>query len=286
MILNKLTPEYFLSSMVFNNDIEKLKQEGDKFKYPVEFSSGLPFSINAVRDFKNYNAKKILHNYFPAPKAPFVLNLASKNIETREKSIRHCIEGIKLSSIVGAPFYCAHAGFISDPSVKELGLKFSNLNAEDFNKKFILFIEAINIILDYASQFKVDFYIENNVLAEFNFDQNNISFFCCESQNILSLFNKINHSRFGLLLDTGHLKVSCKTLKLPLEEEFLKIKGKIKAIHHSDNDGLIDSNDKITNNYWFLKYLRDFKNIPQVLEVKNLDNHEIDQQLKILDLIP
>ena len=50
--------------------------------------------------------------------------------------------------------------------------------------------------------------------------------------------------------------------------------------------GLIDSNDKITNNYWFLKYLRDFKNIPQVLEVKNLDNHEIDQQLKILDLIP
>ena len=66
----------------------------------------------------------------------------------------------------------------------------------------------------------------------------------------------------------------------------MKIKGKIKAIHHSDNDGLIDSNDKITNNYWFLKYLRDFKNIPQVLEVKNLDNHEIDQQLKILDLIP
>ena len=75
------------------------------------------------------------------------------------------------------------------PLSKELGLKFSNLNAEDFNKKFILFIEAINIILDYASQFKVDFYIENNVLAEFNFDQNNISF-CCESQNILSLFNK------------------------------------------------------------------------------------------------
>ena len=270
--------------MVFNNDLELLIEQGNKFNYPIEFSSGLPFSTNNINCFITYSGNKIIHNYFPAPEVPFVLNLASNNSETRKKSINHCLQGIKLSSIIGAPFYCVHAGFTHDPTIEELGQKIFNLDISDHDQKFQLFIDALKKILDYASQYEVDFYIENNVLAPFNYDQTTIPFFCCESQNILSVFDKIEHPRFGLLLDTAHLKVSCKTLGLSLEEEFLKIKGKVKAIHHSDNNGLKDTNEKITTDYWFLKYLKEFKNTPHVLEVRNLTDEEIKKQLKILEL--
>lgn len=284
MILNKIRTNYFLSSMVFNNDFERIKDQGNTFQYPIEFSSGLPFSKDAINEFVAYEGNKMVHNYFPASEAPFVLNLASSKAETRKKSIQHCFQGIKLSAQVGAPFYCAHAGFIVDPTVEELGKKFSNVAALNSNVKFKLFIDAIEQILAYASEFEVDFYIENNVIAPFNYTQTILPFFCCESQNILSVFDKIQHPRFGLLLDTAHLKVSCTTLNLSLEEEFLKIKDKIKAIHHSDNDGLKDNNQKISTDYWFLKYVKDFKNTPQVLEVKNLTNGEIEEQLKLLEL--
>ena len=67
MILNKIRTNFFLSSMVFNNDIERIKEQGNTFNYPIEFSSGLPYSKDAINEFIAYEGNKIVHNYFPAP---------------------------------------------------------------------------------------------------------------------------------------------------------------------------------------------------------------------------
>ena len=96
------------------------------------------------------------------------------------------------------------------------------------------------------------------------------------------MFNKIKHEKFGLLLDTAHLKVSCKTLKLNLLDEFKKISPFIKAFHHSDNDGTIDNNLKLTNEYWFLDYFKDYQNYIHVLEVKSLNISEIENQIQFI----
>ena len=105
---------------------------------------------------------------------------------------------------------------------------------------------------------------------------------CCDADQISRIFKELKSDFLGLLLDTAHLKVSSKTLNKNIDEEYLKIKPFIKGLHHSDNDGIVDSNDLINNNYWFLKYCKNHKLIPQVLEVKNITIKEIKNQFKLL----
>lgn len=288
MILNNkgknINGTVFVSSMTFGGDVSQITRLFKDTNIPIEFSSGMPFNKYNIATFLAYEGKKLVHNYFPAPEEPFVLNLASKDETIRINSIKHCTSAIEISAKGGASFYCAHAGFLIDPKVEELGAKIeidSDIEISDQKK---LFHDSIEQILKVADQFDIDFYIENNVLAPINYKLpfQEIPFFCCESNDICSLFQEINHPKFGLLLDTAHLKVSCKTLDLDLESEFHKIKHLIKAIHHSDNNGFIDSNEKLTTNYWFLKHINQFKHIDHVVEVKNLTINEINSQIDLI----
>ena len=63
---------------------------------------------------KKYNIA--LHNYFPIPKKPFVLNLASFREDIFTASSAHIANAIDLSSQIGAKFYSFHAGYLIDPS--------------------------------------------------------------------------------------------------------------------------------------------------------------------------
>ena len=109
-----------------------------------------------------------------------------------------------------------------------------------------------------------------------------ITLFCCDADEMLLMLKEVNHSNVGLLIDTAHLKVSANTLKFNADEAVKKIAKNILCVHHSDNDGTFDTNDKLTNNYWFLSHMKDFSNITHVLEVKKLTEEEVKQQLKIL----
>lgn len=269
--------------MAFGSNLNQITCLFDKTILPIEFSSGIAYNKNNIDTFLAFSGKKIIHNYFPAPKEPFVLNLASVNKEIRQKSISHCINGLKISVQGRASFYCAHAGFLIDPNITELGTKIeiaADVKTKDQRR---LFINSIKQIVQVADELGIDFYIENNVLAAFNYNADKIPFYCCESKDIIAVFKEINHPRLGLLLDTAHLKVSCKTLGLNLEEEFHKIKHLVKAIHHSDNNGLVDSNDKLEDDYWFLKHLHQFNTIDHVIEVKDLTINDIHSQIELLN---
>ena len=102
-----------LSGGVFTDNLEsKLKILSDKFEFTV-------------------------HNYFPPPQKPFVLNLASLNENIYQESLNHIKQSIKLASSIKSPFYSFHAGFLIDPKVKELGklLKSNNLYDKDKSLK-------------------------------------------------------------------------------------------------------------------------------------------------------
>ena len=131
----------------------------------------------------------------------------------------------------------------------------------------------------------VNFYIENNVISQENYSKNeNVnSFLCCESEEINYVINEINNANFGLLLDTAHLKVSSSTLGLEKEKEVEKILNKIKAIHHSDNNGKVDSNQALDNEYWFLKFKKYYSLWDHVIEVKDIDLNTINKQIQILN---
>lgn len=273
----------FISSIAFEKyTIEKIIKIAESNNFNVEFSSGIAYEENLESIYINTSISRMPHNYFPAPKIPFVINLGSINEQIRQASINHCINGLRLAHKSNSDFFSAHAGFCVDPEPIELGKKIDIKDVFNKYENRSNFLKSIRSILVVAKKLKIKFLIENNVIAKFNLINNINPFLCCESSEINWIFNEINDKNLGLLLDTAHLKVSCKTLKLNLEEEYSNIKQHINCIHHSDNDGFIDNNSILDENYWFLKHMYEFKKIPHVIEVKRIDTKTILQQIKIL----
>lgn len=250
----------------------------------LEFSSGLPHHSTMESIYLHAPIKKIPHNYFPAPKDPFVLNLASVNDGIRSKSINHCLNGLRLAKKANAPFFSAHAGFCIDPQPNELGKKISIDSSFDKTTHWELFIYSINQVLKEAELLNINFLIENNVIAQFNLTlEGKNPLLCCESEDITYLFEQIKNKHLGLLLDTAHLKVSCNTLKKSLNQEMNEITPYIKAIHHSDNDGLTDSNGIISEQYWFKTYMKRFQEIMHIIEVKRISKELVASQMDLLN---
>lgn len=271
------------------NKINELIKFNKHLDYVLEFSSGgFNHSSKNIEKFKDYRGKKVLHNYFPGyKKEPFVLNISSTDNYILEKSIDHCIRSIKFTSIYSdLKFFGVHAGFLVNLSPNDLGRKIKKFKIGDLNIHKEVFYESIDKLLFYAKKFKIQLLIENNVLIKENY-KNTIPFFCVEKKSIIDLFvefkNKTNY--FGLLLDTAHLKVSSNTLNLDLDDQVNSILRFVKGIHHSDNNGEKDSNRSFDNNYWFLKYMNtNLRSIPNTLEVKNINNNEIDRMFNLLKL--
>lgn len=275
----------FVSTIAFKDDPDKYMKELSTASAGVEFSSGgLKHSVENYKLFENYSQEKIIHNYFPGYEMdPFVLNISSLIPEILARSIDHCKYNImQTAKYASCKFFAVHAGFMLDVVVKDLGNPISNIELRDRDEYMRQFLSSIKELLDYASMHGVDLYLENNVLIEENYS-GTLPFFCIESKGINEIFEKFkSYSNFGLLLDTAHLKVSCRTLNLDIDKELEAVAHHIKAIHHSDNDGLRDSNSPIDKSYWFSKYKDRFKHLPQVLEVRALSISQIFNQLELI----
>jgi hypothetical protein len=275
----------YVSTLAFaGKSPEEIVLIAEKNNFALEFSSGLPYRSDMVQFFNKISIKKILHNYFPAPKNPFVLNLASSNSDILNRTIEHCLKGINISAINNCPFYAAHAGFCIDPSPNDLGQKLKIEEEFDLDLNWEIFINSLEIIIKHAKHKGVQFLIENNVISPFNYANLKNPLFCCDSNQIIRMFDCCKNSEsFGLLLDTAHLKISANTLSKNLLSEVGKIISYVKAIHHSDNNGELDNNLSITEDYWFLPYLRSLKSLPHVLEVRNSNINSIIYQLELLE---
>jgi len=281
MVKNKLA----VSSCAFSGkSIEEIHLLSKEQKITVEFSSGMKYSYNLESYFKNMTEFRYVHNYFPPPEVPFVLNLASLDDSIRQRSVDHCINGLKLAKISGSGIFSAHAGFCVDVDPEDLGQPFPRNLPYHRADSLSIFYESLEQILKQADVYEVDFCIENNVVASFNLsDDGNNPFLCAHAEEISTVIETLNHKRLFLLLDTGHLKVSAKTLKFNLKESVAKLQKYTRIIHHSDNDGKLDTNMKISSDYWFLPYLNDFSDSHHILEVKSLSLAEIKQQLMLLE---
>ena len=127
------------------------------------------------------------------------------------------------------------------------------------------------------------FLVENNVLAPVNVHPSGSNpLFCCDAEEMIKMLNEVNSLNLDLLIDTAHLKVSAQTLGFDKDQAMEKLYYKIGCIHHSDNDGSFDTNEKIGSGYWFLKHMHKFTGLVHVLEVKKLSEEEVTGQIKIL----
>jgi len=249
------------------DSIEELASNGFK---NIELSGGTEYYENFEHDLlelkEKYSLNYRCHNYFPPPKRPFVLNLASLNDETFQMSFDHLEKAISLSNRLGADKFAFHSGFFIDIRLSEIGKKLSRDKLFDKEESLERFCNAYDIIKRKAKN--VSLFIENNVFSKTNADtyDGKNPFMMTNFDEYKSLKEKIN---FNLLLDVAHLKVSAKTLGLDWKEEFENMMSVSNYIHVSDNDGFHDLNNQLTKSSSLLSMLKrsDTKNKDFTIEV-------------------
>ena len=232
----------------------------------IELSGGTRYYQNYINDLlelrEKYNLNYQLHNYFPPPETPFVINLASLNSDLFDKTMNQCVSAIQLSKLLGGKKYGIHAGFLIDIKANEIGKKLSLDSLSNRDSALNQFKKAWSILKDEAGN-DVALYLENNVFSKTNSKTyKNNPFFLTDSEGYTELNNYID---FNLLTDIAHLKVSCNSLNLNFIKEADKFLSISDYIHVSDNDGQHDSNLGIKKN----------GDIFQVLKIHDLNNKTI-----------
>jgi len=235
------------------------------------------FDIELLKDF-HFNF--IIHNYFPPPKIPFNLNLASKDNSLRSKSIELAKSAITLCSSLNSPLYTFHAGFTVD--APKLGKAFPQKNIGDRKKMIENFISSVVELIDYSKRYNVKIAMEPNVVQQFNLvNGKNPLLLYAEYDEIQTIFQQIDVNDLGLLLDLGHTAVSSHWLNFDKNEFVKKCKNNVWAIHVSNNDGKSDQHRSLTKDCWQTSQLKKFKNIPIILETMNLTVDEIKSNIEI-----
>jgi sugar phosphate isomerase/epimerase len=197
-----------------------------------------------------------VHNYFPPPANPFVLNLASNDIKISEQSVNHVRAAMRLAVLLRNPVYSFHAGFRINPRVADLGGKLGRYDLIDRNIALDLFGERVEMLAEEARREGVTLLIENNVINIANISTYGDNPLLLTHPDEIADFMARMPSNVGLLLDVAHLKVSAKTLEFDAICAHETLKDWIKGYHLSDNDGTADSNECIHRNSWFWDVLK------------------------------
>jgi sugar phosphate isomerase/epimerase len=223
----------------------------------IELSGGTRFYPEYESDLdllKNeYDLNFRCHNYFPPPRLPFVLNLASLDEEVRAASVSNITEAIRLSRKYADNKIGLHSGFYIDIKNNEIGKKIGIRSTYDKKDADNIFYQEFSAIAESAKD--IEFYLENNVVSSANYKTYN-------QQNVFMLTSKGDHMEmskhinFKCLLDVAHLKVSCKTLSLNYKEQFNYFINISDYVHISDNNSLADQNSALAPNGEIVSLLR------------------------------
>lgn len=255
----------------------------------VELSSGLPFTKEFYSILHEYRRDCrmdfLIHNYFPAPQIPFVLNLSSNNKDVLHKSREHCMQAIGMCNELDIPFYSVHCGFCFHARPEDLGKKQVYLARIPFKTAEDIFTESIMILAEEAERCGLGLAIENNVAIPDNIvDSQNELLLGVTSEDLLGLLEKIGKENVSILLDLAHLKISSNSLGFSLDLCVKDVSSHVKAVHLSDNDGYSDThqplNDASGNILDFLRMLSECE--AYVLEVYQLSADEITSQFNLL----
>ena len=253
--------EYFLSNSITN----------------IELSGGIydPKTFDRILDLQSKGANFLTHNYFPVPKESFVLNLASQNSEILNKSIDFLTKSIIFSKNIGSKIFAVHAGFLVDPSPNEIGKSFNKQGVTKKSLALEIFLESITKLYEISEQYEIQLYVENNVISKSNFEIFGEDIFLMTTFNDFHFFINEFKNRVRLLLDIGHLKVSCETHGLDKLDQLDQSNKIASGYHLHDNFGFNDDHlifDIETS--WFAKNLK--RNMDFVtLEVHEYDNSRL-----------
>ncbi len=257
----------------------------------VELSSGTAYSrdlLGQIRDAAG-PIRFLVHNYFPPPEEPFVLNIAARDDTGRRQTSALCHTAIALAAELGAPFYSVHAGFAAALKPELLGrpaAQAAALTAADIDRDaaYAAMVETTRQLADFAAGHGVALLIENNVISPLYLEKMPLNpLLLTRPEDIEPFFTDVGRDNVGLLLDVGHAKVSS-TAEGFRPEAFVEAAAPyLGGWHLSDNDGREDSNRSFDGDAWFMPLLGQVPEAEVVIEVYRMDAETMARQYAVVE---
>lgn len=250
----------------------------------VELASGLSAdreSLERLRSESDAGSRFLLHNYFPAPEEPFVLNLADRDSENRNRSIEFCEDAMRLTAEIGAPFYSVHAGFVASLRPDDLGRpdrQNFRISEAAYAEAMERFTDSVSILDRFATESGVRLLLENNVDAVGQAERSHL--LLVSGEDISTFFSEMTFQSVGLLMDVAHLAVSAFHRGFDREKALRDAEPWIEAFHLSDNDGQRDTNEMCRDDSWFWDPVVS-SNCPVVLEAYRLNQEQVQDQVEL-----
>ena len=138
----------------------------------------------------------------------------------------------------------------------------------------------------YAQKKNTQLLLENNAVANFNCpDKANDRYHFADLSESTRLQNLFNQSHMGVLLDTGHLKVSSTTLDFDPIKFVERFAPYTQVVQISDNDGTADQNFPVREDSWFWEHVP-WRQLGYVsLEVSGQSIEKLSDQLKLTEMM-
>lgn len=288
--------QVYCSSGAFRGvtDVPSVLEHADRLGVEnIELASGVRAGSTELPSVLKHASERfnlLLHNYFPAPDIPFVLNLASESEAERAESIAFCRHTMQLCVDAGAPMFTVHAGYVQALRAEDLGhpdRQISGVSQEHYQSAMSRFQQSVTELLQTAEQLNTGLAIENNVhaVAREPGDERPSHVLLATPDSIVEFFTSVEHPKCGLLLDVAHWRVSGHHLNFDWIDELPRVSAWVHGLHLSDNDGTVDSNQPCGPDSWFwepLEALDLLRRVPVVLEAYQLDDQTLHQQMELL----
>lgn len=282
-----MTDVYVSTGAFAATDICQILEQADALGLRhIELSSGVAPSANLL-DTVMANRRRfrfLVHNYFPPPRSPFLLNLASADEAVAQRSMALCRAAVDLCQALGAPFYSVHCGFTFDSADgSHLGNRSQmQLPRISMDAAMDYFIRRLSMLCHYAESKGVMIAIENNAIASFGLiDGMNQLCLGADLESLTTIFNTVNMDALRLLFDVGHAQVNQQTIGAEITDLFYAFQDRIVAMHVSDNDGFNDQNRPLTANSPLWALLNKCKQ-PRIVESYALSPGELSKQVAML----
>src|SRR5581483_4224646 len=112
-------------------------------------------------------------------------------------------------------------------------------------------VAALEVAIDRAEALGVELLIENSVFTEALRGK----LLLPKPEDFLALFRRLGQRRLGLLVDTGHLNVTARTVGFDRLAFVDAVEPYVRAFHVHDNDGFADSHLPVGEGSWVLDVL-------------------------------
>lgn len=249
----------------------------------VELGSNHSFDPDPLKTIKKYPFSYLVHNYFPIPHVPFVLNIASVDESIREKSIRHIYNAIDFCADAGAHLYTFHPGFITDPKGSNQNQQNYDFQWDDSAKKeyplaFDHMLRNIEKCVEYAAKKGIKIAIE----TEGSLHKKD-HLLMQRPNEYEKLFKYYSPSDIGVNLNIGHLRLAMEAFQFSWKEFIEVIGNRLVAMELSHNNGEVDEHLPLQSDGWYWDIIVDkrFESAYKILEFRNTTISEVKQNIEL-----